>query len=316
MTLLDYRTIEFDKIQHKNPRKDKSKYIGKVLYDDRMIEIKTPFIRCLSEIIISQNRCYIECELDMEDKDLYEFLTDLDELNIRVAYKNSKHWFGDDVPLDIIDDFYIPCTRLHNHLKRPYIKIKMPYDTEKNKFPKKINEQDFKVGNLISAKIQYNGLIFYKERFTSEWTLVDYEVEHQYQFINMMNGSNKDDIEPESEPETEKLETETETEEPVEPVKPETELPTKKIVRFMDESNSAKPSRVDENIEFPDVAQVSALKKSCETASFETNSEELNTNKTESLEKIDKIKETSSVEKNLRKKKKVLKYANKKRIWQ
>lgn len=178
--MLDFKTINLDKIVHHKPRKNKGKYIGKVLYDDNEITIKTPFLRCMGPISISENRCSIELELDTDDRDLYDFFADLDDININTAYQNSNTWFEDQFPLDVIDDYYKGFIRFNTKIRRPYIKIKIPYDTKI--LLKHCNVDDFKQNVLISATLHHDGLRFYKQQFTSEWSLVDYEIENNYEF--------------------------------------------------------------------------------------------------------------------------------------
>jgi len=178
--MFDFREIELDKINYHKPRKNKGRYIGKVLYHDQEINITIPYLRCMGPITISENRCYLELELDTDDKDLYDFFADLDDINTNVAYQNSKSWFGEQFPLDVIDDYYKGFIRFNTRLKRPYIKIKIPYDEKI--LLKKLNVDDFKLNVLVSAKLHHDGLRFYKQQFTSEWSLVGYEIESNYEF--------------------------------------------------------------------------------------------------------------------------------------
>lgn len=182
---MDYREIDINKIEYSKPRKINGKYIGKIRYIDndeaKEIKVKSPYLRCITSIVYSENRCYLELELDVDDKDFYEFLADLDDINITTAFENSKVWFGEQFPIDIIDDYYKPYVRLHSKLKHPYIKVKIPYDGKKIKI-KEFNEGDFKYGNLVSITMQYDGLRFFKQQFTSEWSMVGYDVENQYEF--------------------------------------------------------------------------------------------------------------------------------------
>jgi hypothetical protein len=180
--MLDYNTIDLDKIEYKKPRKNKSKYLGKVLYNSQEIIINTPYLKCMNPITISENRCYIELELDMDDRELYEFFADLDDININIAYKNSESWFGEQFPLDIIDDYYKPFIRYNNKLRKPYIKLKIPYDKEKGVLLKKFNINDFKKGVYISASIYHDGIKFFKQQFSPEWTLRDFKIDLHYEF--------------------------------------------------------------------------------------------------------------------------------------
>lgn len=196
MNILDYKLIELDKILHHVPKKINGKYIGKVLYNDDEIKIKTSYLRCIGPIILNENRCYLELELDVDDKDLYEFFADLDDINMTVAYQNSEMWFEEQFPMDIIDEYYKRFIRYNSRLKKPYIKIKIPYEKKNGILLDNFDENDFKLGTLISATLKLDGLRFFKQQFTIEWSLLDYDVENNYEFkenlYNIENNIYKD----------------------------------------------------------------------------------------------------------------------------
>jgi hypothetical protein len=134
----------------------------------------------MSEIIQINNKTYFDAELDVEDRDVYDFLSDIDEINISTAFKNSKYWFGDQFPLDIIDEYYGKIIKINSKEFKPYIRIKI--HTIDDKLPDFINDKDFKIGNLISPIIECDGLIFSKQRFSCEWSLQNYEIQNNYEF--------------------------------------------------------------------------------------------------------------------------------------
>ena len=200
MTCLDYRTIDLDKITYGIPKKYKGRYTGEVLYKNKIIKITTPYLRCMGPITISENRCYLELELDTDDKDLYEFFADLDDIIRTEAYQKSKSWFGNQFPLDVIDDFYNKFMRYPNKLRRPYIKVNIPYDRNSGISLENFSLDDFKANTLVSAVLKYDGLRFFKQHFTSEWSLESYEIEEQYEFKenssteenDVYNGTNEE----------------------------------------------------------------------------------------------------------------------------
>lgn len=185
--MLDYKSVELDKIIYKTPTKIDGKYIGKILYNNDDIIIKIPYLHSIGSIVINENRCYLELELDVDDKDLYDFFADLDDMSMNSAYQRSKKWFGDQMPLDIIDEYYRRFIRYNSRLQKPYIKVKVPI-SDKN-----IDVDDFKKDVLMSCVIRCDGLRFYKQQFMSEWSLIDYEIENDYEFKeNILNSSDND----------------------------------------------------------------------------------------------------------------------------
>ena len=163
MSCLDYKIIDLDKITYNTPKKNKGQYIGEVLYNNQKIKITTSYLKCMLPITISDNRCYLELELDSDDKDLYEFFADLDDINMSTAFHNSKTWFGEQIPLDIIDDYYRPFIRYNNKLRKPYIKIKIPYERNKGILLDDFQSDDFKLNTLVRAVLYHNGLSFFMQ---------------------------------------------------------------------------------------------------------------------------------------------------------
>ena len=180
--MVNYEHIDLDNIIYHTPKKTNGKYISKVLFNNKKISIKTQYLKCINKINISENRCYVEFELDTTDKNLYDFFSDLDDVNMLTAYENSKEWFSENFPLDIIDEYYKRFIRYNSKLYKLYIKIKIPYNKTSGILLENFNSEDFKHNNLLSLNISYNGLCFMQQQFASEWVLDSYEVEKNYIF--------------------------------------------------------------------------------------------------------------------------------------
>ena len=299
-TILDYRLLDLDNLNFNSPKKIKGNYIGKILYNNNDINIKLPFIKCLSPIIINQDRCYIELDLDVEDKDIYSFFSDNDSININTAYKNSKLWFDEQFPLDTIDDYYGPFIKLHTKYKRPYIRIKINKDDIL-----KFKNDDFKLGNLISPIIHYDGLIFFKQRFTCSWTLINYELVKNYEFNTDLfdledNLKNKQENLLEDKLET-KLETKLED-------RLETKLEDKLEDKLGDKLGNRLENKLEDKLE-------DKLGDKLEDKLKDKLEDKLEIKLENKAKDIDKNKSKNKKKDNHIKKKKIIKYANKSRIW-
>src|SRR3990167_11188952 len=114
----DYSHIDFDKINYDKPVKASGYHIAQPTCDD--IIITTPKIRCINGIIINDKRSYIEFELNRVDTAIYSFFADLDEHVIMNVYNNSKEWFGEEIPMDVLDEQHKPFIQLkrdNNNIK-------------------------------------------------------------------------------------------------------------------------------------------------------------------------------------------------------
>ena len=190
--LLEYRNINLDNIIYHKPVKIKEKYIGKMTYNSENdgIEITLPYLKCKQRLIANDDRYYIELEFDSSDKELYNFFADLDDITKLKAYSNSKKWFDDVLPIDIISDYYREFIKYDVKLQKPYIKIQIPYEKGKGILIEKFNQDDFNIDKYISAKIKLIGLRFYKQQFLQEWVLTDYD--KRYEELNINDDANSD----------------------------------------------------------------------------------------------------------------------------
>ena len=169
---IDYRKFDFDGLIYNKPRKERGKYIGKVKYKipgrkshDKII-IKTPRLKCLDDLRISDDRCILELELSNNNIDFYQFLINMDDKNITAAYINSKHWFGQQFPMDIIDEFYKPFIKM-NRNKNPSIKVRIIYEELKN-----FDLEELKKDQELFLWIECTGLRFLNQQFTMFWNIV------------------------------------------------------------------------------------------------------------------------------------------------
>lgn len=324
---MSYKNLDIDRLIYRRPRKtEDGKYLGKVLYKDdydKLIEvdIDTQYLRSHNGIQKYENRWYFELELDPEDRNLYNFFSDLDDTHIRMAYENSESWFGKQLPLDIVDNFYRPFIRLHSQSHNPCIKIQIPI--ENKRLMEYLRESDFENDNLISVDLHFNGLRFYKQNFISDWTLTDYRVKPTYEFDLENNDEMNDEMSDEMNDEEENNLRNSDIIE-------EYQDEQMKLQENTNENNNDKEDVVKtENIdEVEKVEQVEQVKDVKETVEKDVNKE------IKKVEQIDNVKEdikkdinenkgnkeNVKVDRKRRinrpvKKKKIIRYSNKSRVW-
>lgn len=171
-TTIDYRTFNFDTLIYNKPRKERGRYLGKVKYkvpgkkNHQRIVIQTPKLKVMKDLEISDDRCSLELQLFNNNINYYQFLMNFDDKNINAAYLNSKNWFGQQFPMDIIDEFYKPFIRL-NRNKNPGIKVKIIYGELQN-----FNLEELKEGNELILWLECMGLRFLNQQFTMVWKAI------------------------------------------------------------------------------------------------------------------------------------------------
>ena len=120
--IIKYSDLDLNKIIYNTPKKtdNKTGYISNIYYNFQIDEkkrnekkklekisllIQSPKMLSKNGLIIKNNRAYIEFNL----KDNLEFLNiikKIDEKNVMLTTEYSQEWFNQQIPMNIINDFY------------------------------------------------------------------------------------------------------------------------------------------------------------------------------------------------------------------
>tara|TARA_B110000208_G_C11765914_1_gene428640 strand:+ start:534 stop:1406 length:873 start_codon:yes stop_codon:yes gene_type:complete len=169
MDYKSYNELELSDITYSQPSRKLNYYVAN---PDKEVVVLTNLLTCTTDLITSENRCYINLELKKRlDSQLINFFIDLDEKNICEVFKNSETWFGKKIPLDVIEDFLTSFIRRKKN--KQIIKINInPNILE--------NMEYLKTGSKILPILAYNGIIINKNQFKTEWELIDFIKEEDY----------------------------------------------------------------------------------------------------------------------------------------
>ena len=105
------------------------------------------------------------------------FFDSIDEKNIVNCHFNSKDWFSNQIPYDVIENFYKSPIKFDNKKSSHYIRIKIPsyrgkvlteiFDSDKRKIDiSHINKND-----KVVAILHFSGLKFLSQQFMCEWEI-------------------------------------------------------------------------------------------------------------------------------------------------
>ena len=182
MNVLDYKKIDISKIIYKEPIKKGNHLYSNIYYkynnEEIPLYIQTPKLKLATDLKINNTKSFIELELDKEHINFFEFINNIDDNNILTTYNNSDIWFQNQLPMDIIDDFYIGQIRMKEYNKSPIIKFKIPiYKNKKgcdffgeNKIP--INPELINKQSSVICILELNGIKFFKQRFECDWNVI------------------------------------------------------------------------------------------------------------------------------------------------
>lgn len=179
----NFHIYDVSNIQHSKPVKTGNNYIALSKYEDQPIKITTSKLLCRNGLqIVDNDHAYLELEFNKSDEELYTYLAELDELHISRIYDNSKQWFGNQIPLNMIDDFYRPTLRLGKNSKHPIIRLKVPVEHGKlnvtvcNQYRRPLSITELNPNAKIKATFRYEGLRFLKQQCFSNFVVESLKV--------------------------------------------------------------------------------------------------------------------------------------------
>ena len=160
------KTINFDKLIYKFPVESNNGHYSLIYQEingeEKKILINTPFLKVYDNIFTRDRHAYIELELTKENKDFFTFISELEDHNLNVIYKKSSSWFGNQIPLDVLDDFYNPFIKFGREGVAK-IRILIPLKDDKPTI------RNIEKGDRISIRMEYKGIKFLRQQFSSVW---------------------------------------------------------------------------------------------------------------------------------------------------
>ena len=189
MKVIDYKKVKLNNIKYHEPVKTAggcliSRTFYKHLDQEIPIYIQTPRLKVNSDLEILDSKTYIELELDKRHINFYEFINNIDDQNIKETFTNSKDWFQEKLPMDVVDDFYKTNIKMRKYNKSPIIKFKIPlYKNNSRKSCdifgddlKPVDVNEIKQNTDVICILELEGIKFFKQRFETEWKVVQLRV--------------------------------------------------------------------------------------------------------------------------------------------
>jgi len=180
--ILNFRNLDFNKLEYYQPHKTNyGSHIGTVSYrlsknQVMPIFIETPKLRTTSGLVKVDNKYYMEFELDITSE-FYDFVSKFDEKNVMQCHFNGRDWFGQQIPFDVIEDYYKSPIKLQRGGKKPTIKVKIPSYRGKilseiyNVKREQVDVCQVETDDEIVAILTFAGLRFLSQQFIAEWEL-------------------------------------------------------------------------------------------------------------------------------------------------
>jgi len=179
--ILNYKNLNKEKYEYLQPHKTQNGYYQSIcnyrLTQNQVLPFyfETPKLKTTSGIVRIDNQYYIDLELPQSGDGglFYDFLIKNDENNISICHSNSKEWFNQLMPLNIVENYYKTAILLRSNGQLPILRIKIPsykgnilteiFNVRKEKISDITCIQE---GDYIVGIIEYTGLKFMKQNFS------------------------------------------------------------------------------------------------------------------------------------------------------
>jgi hypothetical protein len=180
--VFNYINTDINKLTIDKPEKDGQIYYSNIKYNNKPLFLQTSKIQ-IRDYKINNKTSSIEFEIKQTNLDLYDYFIKLDNKIIKETYSNSKDWFNQEIPLEVIDDYYKRLSKPLEKDKNPTIRFKVPIID--NKIASKIYNQNKEYIQLDSIKenldailiLHIKGIKFMKQQYICDCYITQMRVE-------------------------------------------------------------------------------------------------------------------------------------------
>ena len=120
--------IDLRNIMYEKPKKVNTYYQSNINYQmngrKKPFMIQTPY--SINKTNFKEDKKHLTIEMEVP-KEMYDFFINLDEHNAEKAFNSSKDWFNQEIPKDIIDDYYKSSIKPFKEGAPIKMKVKIPY---------------------------------------------------------------------------------------------------------------------------------------------------------------------------------------------
>jgi len=201
--ILNYKNVSLEKYEYLQPHKTQlGNYQAVCNYRLSKNELlpfyfETPKLKTTSGIVRIDNKFYIDLELPQsgETSSFYQFLLKNDEQNITVCHENSKEWFSNTMPLNIVENYYKTPILLKPNGQMPILRLHLPsykgnvlteiYNIRKEKISDILAIQE---GDSIVGIVEFAGLSFMSQKFSPVYELQKIKIFKDNDYRNIPSG--------------------------------------------------------------------------------------------------------------------------------
>ena len=182
--VVNFKSIDFKNILYGKPKKISSKYYIPLCYEDKGVKmtIQSSKMKCVKGL--EQENFPSHLEFDLDNENLYEFITNFEEENINNVYKKTPDWFNKKLPKDAIENMFRSSIRPGKKKNTYTLRVKLPSYKDMSQLPidiytnmkEKINYSDIKKESYISTILEAPYLVFSSQLCYITWEIVQLKV--------------------------------------------------------------------------------------------------------------------------------------------
>ena len=201
--ILNYKNVALEKYEYLRPHKAQAGNYQSIcnyrLSRNELLPFyfETPKLKTTSGIVRLDNKFYIDLELPQsgETSSFYQFLLKNDEQNITICHENSKEWFSNTMPLNIVESYYKTPILLKPNGQMPILRLHLPsykgniltelYNIRKEKINDILAIQE---GDYIVGIVEFIGLSFLSQKFSPIYELQKIKIFKDNDYRNIPSG--------------------------------------------------------------------------------------------------------------------------------
>tara|TARA_B100001094_G_scaffold322178_1_gene371082 strand:+ start:749 stop:1516 length:768 start_codon:yes stop_codon:yes gene_type:complete len=177
--IIKYENFDNKNIEYTEPKKIGNIYYSKISYDNNPLYLQTSRMKNMSDIKKIDLKKPFDLKFSIDNSNMYECLTKLDDNNINIVSENSYNWFGKTLSIENSENMYRKITRPLQKNKKNNVNFKIPIINEEI-LCKIYNQEkiDIDINDILNDQeciliIHVRGIKFFKSYY-----ICDYYITH------------------------------------------------------------------------------------------------------------------------------------------
>jgi hypothetical protein len=177
--IIKYENFDNKNIEYTEPKKIGNIYYSKISYNDNPLYLQTSRMKNMSDIKKIDIKKPFDLKFDIDNSNMYECLTKLDNNNINVVSENGYNWFGKTLSIENSENMYRKIAKPLQKNKKNNVNFKIPIINEEI-LCKIYNQEkiDIDINDILNDQeciliIHVRGIKFFKSYY-----ICDYYITH------------------------------------------------------------------------------------------------------------------------------------------